>query len=126
MKIRTYQKADFDRVRSFGSEAKYGFEFPNPEDARVVIKECLLDESGAVRMAAFGRLQANAYLLVDGTWKSPEERLEAIEILEFAMVEKAKLLGLDQATAQVDPRFGQRLKAFGWDKSIGETWHKEF
>ncbi len=126
MKIRTYQKADFDRVRSFGSEAKYGFDFPNPEDARVVIKECLLDESGAVRMAAFGRLQANAYLLVDGTWKSPEERLEAIEILEFAMVEKAKLLGLDQATAQVDPRFGQRLKAFGWDKSIGETWHKEF
>jgi hypothetical protein len=132
MKIRTYQKADFDRVRSFGSEAKYGFEFPNPEDRRVVIKECLTDDEGIVRMAAFGRLQANAYLLVDGTWKSPEERLEAIEILEFAMVEKAKVLniidgkGLDQATAQVDPRFGQRLKALGWDKSIGETWHKEF
>jgi hypothetical protein len=126
MKIRTYQKADFDRVRSFGSEAKYGFEFPNPEDCRVVIKECLLDESGTVRMAAFGRLQANAYLLVDGTWKSPEERLEAIEILEFAMVEKAKLLGLDQATAQVDPRFGKRLEAFGWHQGIGTTFSKEF
>jgi len=126
MKIRTYKKSDFDRIRQFISEGKFGFEFPNPEDPCVRIKECLVDDDGNVRLAAFGRLQANAFLLVDGTWKTPEERLEAIEILEFAMIEKAKLIGLDQATAQVEPRFGQRLKMFGWEKSIGETWHKEF
>lgn len=126
MKIRTYTAKDFDRIRSFHSEAKFGWEFPNPDDKRVLIKECVVDEDGIVRLAAFGRLQTNAYLLVDGAWRTPEERLEAIEILEFAMIEKAKSLGLDQATAQVDPRFGQRLKNFGWDKSLGETWHKEF
>jgi len=126
MKIRTYTAKDFDRIRRFHSEAKSGWEFPNPDDPRVLIKECIVDDDGVVRFAAFGRLQANAYLLTDGTWKTPEERLAAIEILEFAMVEKAKAAGLDQATAQVDPRFGQRLKCFGWDKSLGETWHKEF
>jgi len=126
MKIRSYTNKDFDRIRQFHAEAKFGWEFPNPDDKRVLIKECLVDEDGTVRLAAFGRLQVNAFLLVDGTWRTPEERLEAIEILEFAMIEKAKILGLDQATAQVDPRFGQRLKMFGWDKSIGETWHKEF
>ncbi len=126
MKIRTYTAKDFDRIRQFHSEAKFGWDFPNPDDKRVLIKECVVDDDGIVRLAAFGRLQANAFLLIDGTWKSPEERLEAIEILEFAMIEKAKVAGLDQATAQVDPRFGQRLKNFGWDKSLGETWHKEF
>jgi len=126
MKIRSYTGKDFDRIRQFHSEAKFGFEMCDPSDVRVLIRECLVDDEGIVRMAAFGRAQVNAYLLVDGTWKTPEERLEAIEILEFAMIEKAKALGLDQATAQVDPRFGQRLKMFGWDKSIGETWHKEF
>lgn len=126
MRIRGYTKKDFDRIRQFHSEAKFGWEFPNPADPRVKIAECLVDDDGTVRMAAFGRIQANAFLLVDSTWHTPEERLEAIQILEFAMIEKAKALGLDQATAQVEPRFGQRLKEFGWDKSIGETWHKEF
>lgn len=126
MKIREYSGKDFDRIRQFHSEAKFGFEMPNPDSALVRIRKCLVDETGIVRMAAFGRLQANAYLLIDGSWKSPEERLEAIEILEFAMIQEAKILGLDQATAQVEPRFGQRLRAFGWEKSIGETWSKTF
>jgi len=126
MKIREYGPSDFARIQRFVSEAKFGFEFPNPEDARVIIKKCLVDDDGIVRLAAFGRLQLNAYLLVDGAWTTPEERLEAIQILEFAMVEEAKIKGLDQATAQVAPRFGQRLKEFGWNKSIGETWHRNF
>jgi len=126
MKIRAYEKKDVVRIKQFASEAKYGFELPDPDDVHALIKECLLDDEGVVRLAAFGRLQANAFLLVDGTWVTPEERLEAIEIMEFAMIEKAKLLGLDQATAQVEPRFGQRLKMLGWEKSFGETWHKDF
>jgi hypothetical protein len=126
MKIRSYEKTDFDRIRSFHSEAKYGWEFPNPEDKLILVKECLLDEDGIVRMAAFGRLQVNAYLLVDGKWKTPAQRFEAIEILEFAMITEAKMYGLDQVTGQVDPRFGKRLKLLGWEKSVGETFHKEF
>jgi hypothetical protein len=99
---------------------------PNPDDPLVVIRECLIDDEDIVRMAAFGRLQANAYLLVDRTWKTPEERLEAIQVLEYAMVEKAKILGLDQATAQVDLRFGKRLEAMGWRKGMKTTFSKDF
>lgn len=125
MKIRTYTEKDLARIKKFYSEAKHDFEMPDPEHTGFVIRECL-EEDGVVRLAAFGRAQLNAFLLVDGKWKSPNERLEAIQILEYAMIEKAKILGFDQTTAQVNPRFGQRLKEFGWAKSLGETWHKEF
>jgi hypothetical protein len=125
MKIREYKDSDLELLRKFHSEAKFDFEFPDPSESQVVIKQCLVD-GGKVRMAAFGRLQACAYLLVDGEWKTPEERLEGIKILEFAMIQKAKILGLDQATAQVEPRFGKRLQALGWHQGIGVTFSKEF
>jgi hypothetical protein len=46
--------------------------------------------------------------------------------LQFAMIDHARIAGLDQVTAQVTPRFGRRLKSFGWEKSLGETWHRGF
>jgi hypothetical protein len=124
MRIREYSDADLARIKLLHS--KHAFELPDPADARVVIRKCVVDEKGIVRLAAFGRAQLNAYLFIDDEWRTPEERLEAIEILETAMIEQARILGFDQTTAQVEPRFGQRLKNFGWGKSPGETWHKEF
>jgi len=125
MRIRQYEKADLELLRKFHSEGKFGFEFPDPEEKQVIIKKCLVD-GGKVRMAAFGRLQANAYLLVDGEWKTPAERFEAIQILEAAMIEQAKILGIDQATAQVTLKFGSRLELLGWHQGIGATFSKEF
>lgn len=126
MRIREYTKQDLDRATELHRRGKHEFELPDPEDPHVVVKKCLVDERGIVRLVAFGRVQANAYLLVDGAWKSPQERLEAIEILEYAMVEQARIAGLDQVTAQVDPRFGRRLQQLGWERSIGVTYHREF
>jgi len=125
MKIRQYEKGDLELLRKFHSEAKFDFEFPDPEEKQVIIKKCLTHR-GKVRMAAFGRLQANAYLLIDGTWKTPAERFEAIQILEAAMIEQAKILGIDQATAQVTPKFGSRLELLGWHQGIGVTFSKNF
>lgn len=126
MKIREYSEQDLDRVQKLHGRGEYDFELPELEDPRMIVKKCLTDDAGKIRLAAFGRLQASAYLLVDGTWKSPQERLEAIEILEYAMIEQAKIAGLDQVTAQVTPRFGRRLKQLGWERSIGVTYHREF
>ena len=124
MKLRDFDSNDLHRILEL--HEKHEFELPDLNDARMVVKKCLLDNRGKIRLAAFGRLQANAYLLVDGTWRTPEERYEAIQILEFAMISQAKIAGLDQVTAQVTPRFGRRLEPFGWKKSLHETWHKEF
>lgn len=125
MRIREYSPADLDQLKKFHSEGKFDFILPDPEEPQIVIRKCF-EEGGKVRMAAFGRAQLNAYLLVDGEWKTPAERLEAIQILEFAMIDRAKALGFDQATAQVTPKFAKRLKDFGWEQSSGETWHKDF
>lgn len=124
--IRAYTESDLDRVVELHRRGKHDFELPDLGDAHVVVKKCLVDEDGKVRLAAFGRVQVNAYLLVDGAWKDPQQRLEAIEILEFAMVEQARIAGFDQVTAQVDPRFGRRLQMLGWQRSIGVTYHREF
>jgi hypothetical protein len=134
MKILEYSNSDLETLRRYHSEAKFGFEFPDPTEPQVIIRKCLVDDDGVVRMAAFGRLQACAWLLVDGSWKTPAERFEAVEILEFAMCEEARNLrlrvddsrpfGIDEATAQVTPAFGKRLRLMGWDQSIGQTWHK--
>lgn len=126
MHIRSYTEADLERVTELHRCGKHEFELPDLADTRMIVKKCLVDEAGTVRLAAFGRVQVNAYLLVDGTWKSPQERLEAIEILEFAMVDQARIAGFDQVTAQVDPRFGRRLQMLGWQRSIGVTYHREF
>lgn len=126
MRVRTYTEKDFARIQKFHSEAKHGFELPDPEHPCVLIRECIVDDRGVVRLAGFARLQANAYLLVDGKWKTPAERLEAIQILEYVMIEKGRVMGLDQVTAQVTPRFGKRLEDMGWSKGIGTTYSKEF
>lgn len=126
MHIRAYTEKDLDRVTELHRRGRHAFDLPDPEDPHIVVKKCFVDEHGAVRLAAFGRVQVNAYLLIDGTWKSPQERLEAIEILEFAMIEQAREKGFDQVTAQVEPRFGRRLQQLGWQRSIGVTYCREF
>lgn len=126
MKIREYDEKDLKRVVELYRQDKKEFALPDPADARVAVKKCLVDSRGRIRLVGFGRLQLNAYLLVDGKWKTPAERLEAIEILEFAMIQQAKTLGFDQATAQVEPPFGRRLRTLGWHESMGQTYSREF
>lgn len=125
MKIREYDEKDLKRVVELYRQDKKEFALPDPADARVAVKKCLVDARGRIRLVGFGRVQLNAYLLIDGKWKSPAERLEAIEILEFAMIQQAKTLGFDQATAQVEPPFGRRLRTLGWHESMGTTYCKD-
>jgi hypothetical protein len=125
--IRKYKPEDLDRIKEIFARQKRAFDLPDLGNALVSMKQCYVDdETRKVVMAGFGRLQLNAYLVVDQTWRTPEERLEAIEMLEFAMIEEARAKGFDQVTAQVEPRFGRRLELLGWQRSIGCTWSKEF
>lgn len=126
MRIRDYTEADLARLEEIYETHKEEFELPDPFDVRVVIRRCLVDQRNKARIIAFGRVQLNAYLLVDGKWKTPEERLQAIGLLEQTMIEDARAKGFDEVTAQVSRRFGERLKDLGWIKSPGVTWNRKF
>ena len=125
MKIRDLTEADFDRIREIYRERKYEFQLPDPKHPLVLIKKGLIDDEKLV-MAAFARLQLNAFLIVDGKWKTPIDRLEGVELIEEAMISAATAFGLDEGSIQVSKRFGQRLEALGWKQGLGVTYTREF
>jgi hypothetical protein len=126
MRVREYQEKDLARIEELYDKQKADFELPDPFDVRVIIRRCLVDDREKIQLVGFGRVQLNAYLLIDGAWRTPQERLEGIEILEASMIAEAKIKGFDEVTAQVSKRFGARLKDLGWAKSQGQTWHRKF
>lgn len=119
--IRDFVADDLQRVREIFQQRKYNFELPDMDNPLILARKVSTDENGIVRLAAFARMQVNAYLLVDGAWETPGRRLDAIGPLQEAMTERCKYFGIDEASAQVSPRFGRRLKDFGWIFAPGAT-----
>lgn len=122
LRVREYAPTDLARIEELYKYSKKDFELPDLDgDPSVVIKQCLVDKDGIVRLAAWGRAQLNAFLLMDRRWATPAERLEAIEILQFAMIEKTYAMGFDEVTAEASGRFAKRLLDLGWERAAGMT-----
>lgn len=119
--IREYTAADLAAVKRLH---KGGFEFPDLTHPLVLVKKVLVDDADKVRMAAFGRLHINAMLFVDGRYKTPDERLAAIEELQKDMIAQAATFGLDIATTQAEGRFAERLRDMGWTRGFGEMFFR--
>lgn len=126
MIVENITERDFDRIKQIHLQRQYGFVLPEPSDPLIVIKKKLVDDDGVIGMAAFGRLLLNGFLFVDRSWKTPQVRLEGVELIEDAMIQAAMMLGHDEAIVQVDRRFGERLRRLGWKPGCGFTWTKEF
>jgi hypothetical protein len=122
--IRDFVADDLQRVREIFEQRRYNFELPDMDNPLVLARKVSTDEQGIVRLAAFARMQVNAYLLVDGDWNTPRGRLDAIGPLQEAMIERCRYFGIDEASAQVSPRFARRLKDFGWRPALGGTVYK--
>lgn len=122
--IRDFVADDLQRVREISEQRKYNFALPDMDNPLILARKVSTDENGIVRLAAFARMQVNAYLLVDGAWETPGRRLDAIGPLQEAMTERCKYFGIDEASAQVSPRFAQRLANFGWKPALGNTVYK--
>lgn len=121
MRVRDYLASDFDRVKDIYLQRKYEFELPDLDHPLILSRKVLVDSEDIVRLAAFARLQVNAYLLVDGKWETPKMRLESMEKLQGAMIDRCKFFGVDEASAQVEPRFARRLKGLHWRPAPGVT-----
>lgn len=126
MMLRDYRGDDHDRVQKIFHQRKYEFELPDLASPLILVRKVITDTNDIPRLAAFAKLQANAYLLVDNTWKTPIERLAAIQGLQDAMIERCQFFGIDEASAQVGYRFGRRLEdKFGWKAALGKTIYRE-
>lgn len=123
--IRDYQAADYDRVVEIFKQRAYEFKLPDLDSPLMLTRKVVADSDGVVRLAAFARLEVNAYLLVDSSWETPKARLDAISGLDDAMRERCRFFGVDEANAQVHPRFGRRLERLGWKPALGATYYRE-
>ena len=121
MRIREYTPADLETIEKLHNG---GFELPDFSHPLVIARKVLVDDDERVRMAAFGRLHVNAMLFVDKTYKSPAERLEAVNELQKELLARGRALGLDITTTQAEGRFAERLEDMGWVKGFGQMFYR--
>lgn len=119
--IRDYRGSDYDRVVEIFRQREYEFKLPDLDSPLMLTRKVVVDSDDVVRIAAFARLQVNAYLLIDDTWATPQGRLDSIGMIQDAMTERCRFFGVDEASAQVHPRFARRLKKIGWRFAPGIT-----
>jgi hypothetical protein len=149
MQIREYQESDLQSLRAI--HAAQGFDYPLPNlrnplfltklvltgnDASVpgnadlpitaVCERPANPQQGSERVlgAAFLRLTAEAYLLLDPQAGTPNDRWRALLALHAAAERDAWHRGLEDVHAWLPPpiakKFGKRLTCLGWIRD--DTW----
>lgn len=138
MQIREYHESDLAALQSIHAAQGFDYALPdlrNPlfvtklvlsegEDAQP--KEQSLLEAGATKIlgAAFLRLTAEAYLLLDPRAGTPRERWQWLLALHAAAERDAWQRGLEDVHAWLPPpiaqKFGKRIQRHGWVRD--DTW----
>jgi hypothetical protein len=132
MLIREYTENDLDALRSIHSEQRFDYALPDLSNPLFVTKLILADgdgaqqaencqlEAGATKIlgAAFLRLTAEAYLLLDPRAGTPRERWQWLLALHAAAERDAWQRGLEDVHAWLSPpiaqKFGKRIARLGW------------
>ena len=124
--IREYKASDLDAIVRLHEAEGRPFQLPRIDSPLMLVRQCFVDEHDEVKLAAFGRLHISALLFVDKTWNTPQERLDALKLLQVSMMKKADSFGLDIATTQADGRFAERLQdELGWTPGLGKMFYRE-
>lgn len=98
-------------------------------DRSFVIRNALVNGTGDPIAIVLGRLTAEAYLLIERDWRTPQDRWDAVQRLSSVSVAQAKALGAGEAHCFVPPyleiSFGRRLYRTGWSKALWPCFWKE-
>lgn len=122
MKIREYSEKDLDALRRIHQAERMPYQFPDLTSP-LFLTRIVLEKDGRLLAAAFLRLTAEAYLLIDRGDGGPRDRWKRLLIVHEAIRGEAARRGLDDAHCWLPPgianSFGKRLKHLGWNR---ETW----
>jgi hypothetical protein len=93
---------------------------PDPTNPLFFVGQ-VVEHEGKTALAAFLKLTAEPYLLVDKTVETPEWRWDALRALNETISTAAWLRGLEQLSAwippEIEPSFKKRLQQMGYKKS---------
>ncbi len=117
MPVREYQESDLAHLRAI--HAKQGFDYALPDLSNpLFVTKKVLASNGAIVGAAFLRLTAEAYLLLDPGVGTPRERWQWLLALHAAAEHDAWQRGLEDVHAWLPPpiakKFGKRIAQLGW------------
>jgi len=141
MQIRQYHEADLDSLRQIHAAQGFAYPLPDLRNPLFVTKLVLTESDFAapeknaaeqspteteprsgtekIRAAAFLRLTAEAYLLLDPAI-TPHEKMRAILALHAATEREAWRRGLEDVHAWLPPsiakKFARRLTPLGWQR----------
>jgi hypothetical protein len=131
MEIRAYRESDFERIREI--HRKQGFDYPMPDLSDPVFAVGCVAEDGVAQVAAFLKIQAEAYLFMDPEYATPRERWKALLQVHEATRRQATDLGLSEVQIWIPPEmakktstgrdsaFVRKLQRLGWGKEP-ESW----
>ena len=136
MLIREYHDSDLADLRAIHAAQGFDYALPNLTNPLFVTKLILTGEvdssrdtdhgpgATAVLGAAFLRLTAEAYLLLDPRAGTPRQRWQWLLALHAAAERDAWQRGLEDVHAWLPPpiaaKFGRRLTRLGWQRD--DTW----
>jgi hypothetical protein len=121
--IREFKPSDLAAIEAMHGNPAYTM--PQLDHPLMLVKKVMADEHDEPRMAVFGRLFISAVLFVDHTWLTPQERLEALTLLQSAASQDARLRGLDLMATQMEGRFAERMRDLGWTRGWGEMYYRD-
>lgn len=121
--IRDFTLSDLERVKEIHEASKLDYRFPDLAGPLFIVTK-VLERNGRVEACGAGYLQAEAYLwLSKDDWATPEEKLDAIRMLDEAVLHGLWLKGVDCCCLRLPPgmdRFGKRLEEMGW--TLDREW----
>jgi len=123
MLVREYQDSDLAQLRAIHAAQGFDYTLPDLSNPLFVTKK-VLARDGAIVGAAFLRLTAEAYLLLDPLAGTPRERWQWLLALHAAAERDAWQRGLEDVHAWLPPpiakKFGKRIAQLGW--ICDDTW----
>jgi hypothetical protein len=123
MLVREYQDSDLAHLRAIHAAQGFDYALPDLSNPLFVTKKVLASD-GAIVGAAFLRLTAEAYLLLDPRAGTPRERWQWLLALHAAAEHDAWQRGLEDVHAWLPPpiakKFGKRIARLGWISD--DTW----
>jgi hypothetical protein len=143
MQVREYKESDLAQLKAIHASQGFDYAFPDLSNPLFVTKLVLTD-AGAnaatsenrqnsdstattnekILAAAFLRLTAETYLLLDPNAGTPRDRWQSLLALHAATHRDAWQRGLEDVHAWLPPpiatKFGRRLQRLGWIRD--DTW----
>ena len=94
--------------------------FPNTSNPLFLIRK-VMEVNGEIPMAAFTKVTAEQYLLLDHGWRTAHDRWDLLIQMRDIVVTEARDRGFEDLTAwippQIDKSFGPRLTQLGFVRS---------